>query len=361
MTAFPTSAVGTSNLDSGADKPADARADLLTLVQRVNTIMDSYGDASGLAPLNSLGKIDTSYLSAIPKSSLASDCIDGTKIEDDAIDSEHIANASVDFSHISFADTNTSLGSSDVKVPTQNAVKAYVDNKQTNALDIIQGHIVLKCDGDSVGNQSNMVQTSNEFTDQTTILRQTSNLGTFSSANTQISDVADFVTYSSGAIDDITGTSATAVYFKNTTGGTYIPNDIEFIRDSGSTSAGDNFRQSCIMYVCVVNTDGSIQSVIGSMSCSNSTSTSYNGHQVPFGNPRSLGAGLQLLPNEGIILLCPQGNNQTGGDQVTFSPTDTFSDFASHGQATFKRWAGSYNPLDFVCSVKFHGGYIKYD
>lgn len=55
--AWPGSTVSTTNLDSASDKPADARADLLSAVQSLNDIINSRGVANGVASLNSSGVI----------------------------------------------------------------------------------------------------------------------------------------------------------------------------------------------------------------------------------------------------------------------------------------------------------------
>lgn len=63
--AFPTAQVSTTNLDSSADDPSAARADLLDAVQKLNTIIDEANAALGVALLNSSGKISAT---AIPNS-----------------------------------------------------------------------------------------------------------------------------------------------------------------------------------------------------------------------------------------------------------------------------------------------------
>lgn len=63
--AFPTAQVNTTNLDSSADDPSAARADLLDAVQKLNTIIDEANSALGVALLNSSGKISAT---AVPNS-----------------------------------------------------------------------------------------------------------------------------------------------------------------------------------------------------------------------------------------------------------------------------------------------------
>lgn len=55
--AWPSSTVNTTNLDSASDKPADARADLLSAVQAINNIINARGQASGVASLDSSGLV----------------------------------------------------------------------------------------------------------------------------------------------------------------------------------------------------------------------------------------------------------------------------------------------------------------
>ena len=55
--AFPTGSVTTDNLNEATDSPADARADLLLTVQKLNDIISSYDSADGIAALDSSGLI----------------------------------------------------------------------------------------------------------------------------------------------------------------------------------------------------------------------------------------------------------------------------------------------------------------
>jgi hypothetical protein len=89
MTAFPSGVsnnVNTSNLDSATDQPKNARADLLTLTQRVNQMINSFNANSGICGLDSQGKVDSAKLigqidtaqlatSAVTKANLASDAL----------------------------------------------------------------------------------------------------------------------------------------------------------------------------------------------------------------------------------------------------------------------------------------------
>jgi hypothetical protein len=55
--AWPGSTISTNNLDDASDKPANARADLLSAVQAVNDIVDSRGVANGVASLDGSGHV----------------------------------------------------------------------------------------------------------------------------------------------------------------------------------------------------------------------------------------------------------------------------------------------------------------
>jgi len=55
---FPTTQVSTTNLDSSADDPSLARADLLDAVQKLNTIISEGGSAQGVALLDGSGELD---------------------------------------------------------------------------------------------------------------------------------------------------------------------------------------------------------------------------------------------------------------------------------------------------------------
>lgn len=136
MTAFPSGVsnnVNTSNLDSATDQPKNARADLLTLTQRVNQMINSFNANSGICGLDAQGKVDSAKLiGQIDTSQLAGDAVNGDKIDDDAVDSEHIANGAVDYDHISFGSTATDLGGStpsNTLVPTQAAVRTALNNE----------------------------------------------------------------------------------------------------------------------------------------------------------------------------------------------------------------------------------------
>lgn len=63
MTAFPSSAtIATGNLDAATDSPASARADIKAAFDDLQTIVDSYDNASGIAALDSGGKVANTKL-----------------------------------------------------------------------------------------------------------------------------------------------------------------------------------------------------------------------------------------------------------------------------------------------------------
>ncbi len=59
---WPSVTVSTTNLDSGADNPALARADLLQAVQNLNTVQAARASANGVAPLGADAKVPVIYL-----------------------------------------------------------------------------------------------------------------------------------------------------------------------------------------------------------------------------------------------------------------------------------------------------------
>jgi hypothetical protein len=61
---FPTTAITTTNLDSSADSPASARADILDAVQKLNTIIAEANTASGVCVLTGSAKIPSSSIPA---------------------------------------------------------------------------------------------------------------------------------------------------------------------------------------------------------------------------------------------------------------------------------------------------------
>ena len=62
MTWGNSSNIDTTNLDSGTDSPASARADLKAALDELTAVINGRGAASGVAPLNASTKIDAGYL-----------------------------------------------------------------------------------------------------------------------------------------------------------------------------------------------------------------------------------------------------------------------------------------------------------
>ena len=59
---FPSTTISTANLDSAADDPSLARADILDAVQKLNTIISEANQNNGVCVLNSTGKIPSASL-----------------------------------------------------------------------------------------------------------------------------------------------------------------------------------------------------------------------------------------------------------------------------------------------------------
>ena len=63
MAAFPTGVtIGTTNVDAVTDSPASARADIKSAFDQINGITASFDSASGIAALDSGGKISNTKL-----------------------------------------------------------------------------------------------------------------------------------------------------------------------------------------------------------------------------------------------------------------------------------------------------------
>jgi len=59
---FPTQAIDTTHLDSGADDPSLARADLLLAIETINTILSTANNSYGVLVLQNDGTIDPAKL-----------------------------------------------------------------------------------------------------------------------------------------------------------------------------------------------------------------------------------------------------------------------------------------------------------
>lgn len=141
MPAFPTTDLLTSNLDSGTDKPKDARSQIYTGLVRINQIMDSFNQNSGICGLDNTGKVPSVRLdNRVNRDAIVNDAVNGSKIDNNSIDSDHYVNGSIDFDHLatSLYSSNANLDgaqSSNQKFPTQAAVKSYVDTRTTPGLN----------------------------------------------------------------------------------------------------------------------------------------------------------------------------------------------------------------------------------
>ena len=62
MTWGNASNIDTTNVDSGTDSPAAARADIKAAMDELTAVINGRGAASGVAPLNASTKIDATYL-----------------------------------------------------------------------------------------------------------------------------------------------------------------------------------------------------------------------------------------------------------------------------------------------------------
>lgn len=65
--------ISTTNLDSGTDSPAAARADLKTALDELAAVIDGRAQASGVAPLNASSKIAAQYLPDTIQSTTSTD------------------------------------------------------------------------------------------------------------------------------------------------------------------------------------------------------------------------------------------------------------------------------------------------
>lgn len=61
---FPTVAVNTTNVDGTTDKPSDARADLLDLIQKFNALIATYAQSNGICDLDGSGLIPLARIPA---------------------------------------------------------------------------------------------------------------------------------------------------------------------------------------------------------------------------------------------------------------------------------------------------------
>lgn len=62
MSTWPTGSVPTTNVDATTDDPSQARADFLSLIQKVNDMIGALGQASGVASLDTSGHVPSGQL-----------------------------------------------------------------------------------------------------------------------------------------------------------------------------------------------------------------------------------------------------------------------------------------------------------
>tara|TARA_B100002019_G_scaffold111531_1_gene95942 strand:- start:2199 stop:2987 length:789 start_codon:yes stop_codon:yes gene_type:complete len=128
MTAFPSGSINTEHLDSAVDSPSDARADLLTAIQKLNAIIASIDSNFGVASLNSSGKVKSSQMD-LDSNDLADNCITTNSLQSNCITNDKIKDNEITFTKTTgIVDNSTTLGgasASDNKVATQNAIKTY--------------------------------------------------------------------------------------------------------------------------------------------------------------------------------------------------------------------------------------------
>lgn len=75
--AFPVSTPTKANLDQSTDSPASARSELVTLVDLVTQIIQSYAQASGICELDGTGKVPASRIPSSGGSGIDADLLDG--------------------------------------------------------------------------------------------------------------------------------------------------------------------------------------------------------------------------------------------------------------------------------------------
>ena len=75
---WPSSSVSTSNVDSGSDNPALARADILAAIQALNVMIAGRGSVDGVASLDSGGLIPSAQLPTIMPTGVVQDYVGTT-------------------------------------------------------------------------------------------------------------------------------------------------------------------------------------------------------------------------------------------------------------------------------------------
>tara|TARA_Y100000361_G_scaffold37821_1_gene32368 strand:- start:2740 stop:3840 length:1101 start_codon:yes stop_codon:yes gene_type:complete len=134
MTAFPSGSVPTDNLNQSTDKPKDARADLLTMAQKVNDIVSSFNANNGICGLTASGKVDSAKLiGQVQNASLNGAVIKTANIadantSDQGVTGAKIRDNTIPTSKLSQVSTDTAMGGgspSNSLIPTQSAVSGF--------------------------------------------------------------------------------------------------------------------------------------------------------------------------------------------------------------------------------------------
>ena len=134
MTAFPSGSVPTDNLNQSTDKPKDARADLFTMAEKVNDIINSYDANNGICGLTASGKVDSSKLiGQVQNASLNGAVVKTANIadantSDQGVTGAKIRDNTIPTSKLSQVSTDTAMGGnspSNSLIPTQGAVSGF--------------------------------------------------------------------------------------------------------------------------------------------------------------------------------------------------------------------------------------------
>lgn len=130
MTAFPQSnseQVDNTHLLTASSQPKDARADLLDCVNKLNQVMQSYNDASGICGLGTDGLIETAKLN---------NKIDNTALQDNAVKTDNIKDANNTDSGITNAKIRAGTINTDrlaqvtTTIPTSNASDSLIPTQK---------------------------------------------------------------------------------------------------------------------------------------------------------------------------------------------------------------------------------------
>lgn len=103
MAQFPTETVSTSDVDQGSDSPKQARIAFLDLFTKFNQMINSFGAALGICPLDANARVPSTNLEA---------AVDHDALQADAVGGDNIKASVVTFNHLKATITN------DPAVPT---------------------------------------------------------------------------------------------------------------------------------------------------------------------------------------------------------------------------------------------------